>query len=216
MFQPLVLAAQRSSGMACLPDTSLVETFRTCSEVLKHATRGDVRRAAKAAADAARQQSQPVVDAVSQATRDTAQSVSSFSDVLQGDRLNPLALLFCWLHTGSTALADELSSQPLSFVGGAQHGEALFRQTQSSVQHASRPAYQHDSNTSPEDTGLADVMPAPTPTKSTLPVNGRMLTFVTAGGKATLSSAAQTDFQEGSGKEDVLHPCTCCTAWAYA
>ncbi len=54
------------------------------SEVLKHATRGDVQRAAKAAAEMARYQAQPVTDAVGQATRDTAQSASSISNVLQG------------------------------------------------------------------------------------------------------------------------------------
>lgn len=52
--------------------------------MLKHAARGDVRSAAKAAADAARHQSQPIADAVGQATRDSAQSASSFSDVVQG------------------------------------------------------------------------------------------------------------------------------------
>lgn len=52
--------------------------------MLKHASRGDVRSAAKAAADAARHQSQPMADAVGQATRDSAQAASSFSDVVQG------------------------------------------------------------------------------------------------------------------------------------
>ena len=63
------------------------------SEVLKHATRGDVKRAAKAAAEMAKYQAQPVTDAVGQATRDTAQSASSISDVLQGMLLLLLNLL---------------------------------------------------------------------------------------------------------------------------
>ena len=54
------------------------------SEVLKQATKGNVQKAAKAAAELARHQAQPVADAVGQATRDTAHAASSISDVLQG------------------------------------------------------------------------------------------------------------------------------------
>lgn len=56
----------------------------TCSEVLRHATRGDLRGAAQSAVDAARNQSQPVTDAIFQATRSTAESASSLSEALQG------------------------------------------------------------------------------------------------------------------------------------
>ncbi|KAL0037748.1 hypothetical protein WJX77_010712 [Trebouxia sp. C0004] len=134
------------------------------SEVLKHATRGDVRRAAKAAADMARYQAQPVADVVAQATRDTAQSASSISDVLQG---------------------------------GAQNAEALFRQTHSGAQQAGSQAYQpatnalsHDTaSSSPDSVPAAPLQAVQQPSKV---VKGRMLTFVSAGGKATLSSTAQT------------------------
>ncbi|KAL0047600.1 hypothetical protein WJX82_007565 [Trebouxia sp. C0006] len=142
------------------------------SEVLKHATRGDVRRAAKAAADMARYQAQPVTDAVGQATRDTAQSASSISDVLQG---------------------------------GAQNAEALFRQTQSGAQQAGSQAYQQETNdlsqdpafSSPNSFPAAPLEAVEQPSKEP---KGRMLTFVSAGGKATLSSTAQIGSEPISGR----------------
>ncbi|KAL0041678.1 hypothetical protein WJX79_000563 [Trebouxia sp. C0005] len=92
------------------------------SEVLKHATRGDVRRAAKAAADMARYQAQPVADAVGQATRDTAQSASNISDVLQGGAQNAEAL-FHQTQSGAQQVGSEPTSgrskrsQSASFAG---------------------------------------------------------------------------------------------------
>ncbi|KAA6417526.1 MAG: chaperone activity of bc1 complex- mitochondrial-like [Trebouxia sp. A1-2] len=142
------------------------------SEVLKHATRGDVRRAAKAAADMARYQAQPVADAVGQATRDTAQSASNISDVLQG---------------------------------GAQNAEALFHQTQSGAQQVGSQAYQQADNALSQDTAVSspdNVLAAPLQAvqQPSQGVKGRMLTFVSAGGKATLSSTAQTGSEPTSGR----------------
>lgn len=141
------------------------------SEVLKHATRGDVRRAAKAAADMARYQAQPVTDAVGQATRDTAQSASSISDALQG---------------------------------GAQNAEALFRQSQSGAQQAGSQTNSQANNALSQDTAFSSPHQVPAaplqafqqPSKV---VKGRMLTFVSASGKATVSSTAQTGSEPTSG-----------------
>ena len=58
-----------------------------CSDVLRHASKGDLRRAAKAAADAARHQTEPVAAAVGQATKEAAQSVGTVRDILQGEAL---------------------------------------------------------------------------------------------------------------------------------
>lgn len=56
--------------------------------MLRYASRGDLQRAAKAAADAARHQAEPVTAAVGQATAEAAQSVTAVKDVLQGIQLH--------------------------------------------------------------------------------------------------------------------------------
>ena len=96
-------------------------------------------------------------------------------------------------------------------VGGAQNAEALFRQTQSGAQQTGRQAYQQASNAFQQDTAAAasapardmllPLQPAPEPDKG---VQGRMLTFVSAEGKATLSSTAQSGSAPTSGCHSIL------------
>ena len=94
------------------------------------------------------------------------------------------------------------------FAGGAQNAEALFRQTQSGAQHAGSQAYQQANNALSQDTAFSspDSVPAAPlqaveqPSKEP---KGRMLTFVSAGGKATLSSTAQTGSEPTSGDTSV-------------
>ena len=76
---------------------------------------------------------------------------------------------------------------------------------QSGAEQAGQQAYQQASNAFPQNTPVKvshNAMPpalqaAPEPAK---PVQGRMLTFVSAGGKGTLSSNAQTDSKATSGR----------------
>lgn len=90
------------------------------------------------------------------------------------------------------------------FAGGAQNAEALFRQTQSGAQQAGSQAYQQANNalsqdiafSSPDSVPAAPLQAVQQPSKV---VKGRMLTFVSAGGKATLSSTAQTGSEPTSG-----------------
>lgn len=188
------------------------ESLTDRSEVLKHATRGDVRRAAKAAADMARYQAQPVADAVGQATRDNAQSASSISDILQGMLLLVLNLCThcCFARIKTVKYVSFLT---LNYIaGGAQNAEALFRQTQSGAQQAGSQAYQQANNALSQDTASSSpdsVLAAPLqavqqPFKV---VKGRMLTFVSAGGKATLSSTAQTGSESISGDTSIQSCC---------
>jgi len=94
------------------------------------------------------------------------------------------------------------------FAGGAQNAEALFRQTQSGAQHAGSQAYQQANNALSQDTAFSspDSVPAAPLQAVQQPskiIKGRMLTFVSAGGKATLSSTAQTGSEPTSGDTSV-------------
>ena len=95
-------------------------------------------------------------------------------------------------------------------VGGAQNADALFRQTQSGAQQTGRQAYQQASNAFQQDTAASapgrdmqlPFQPAPEPDQG---VQGRMLTFVSVGGKAALSSTAHTGSAPTSGRHSMLH-----------
>ena len=95
-------------------------------------------------------------------------------------------------------------------VGGAQNAEALFRQPQSGAQQTGRQAYQQASNAFQQDAAASTpegnmplaLQPAPESDKG---VQGRMLTFVSPGGKAALSSTAHTGSAPTSGRHSMLH-----------
>ena len=98
------------------------------------------------------------------------------------------------------------------FAGGAQNAEALFRQTQSGAQQAGSQAYQQANNALSQDTAFSspESFPAAPSQAFQQPckvVKGRMLTFVSAGGKATLSSTAQTGSEPTSGDTSVQSCC---------
>lgn len=77
-------------------------------------------------------------------------------------------------------------------VGGAQNAEALFRQTQSGAQQASREAYQQHGGAFPSsDIPQDPVTAVPAATLAPERFQGRILTFVSAGGKGELSSSVQ-------------------------
>lgn len=91
-----------------------------------------------------------------------------------------------------------------NFAGGAQNAEALFHQTQSGAQQVGSQAYQQADNALSQDTAVSspdNVLAAPLQAvqQPSQGVKGRMLTFVSAGGKATLSSTAQTGSEPTSG-----------------
>ena len=75
-------------------------------------------------------------------------------------------------------------------VGGAQNAEALFRQAQSGTQQAGRQAYQQAFSSDNEATfQQGDYAQEAASLPAAKPVHGRMLTFVSDGGKAVLSSS---------------------------
>ncbi len=98
------------------------------------------------------------------------------------------------------------------FAGGAQNAEALFRQTQSGAQQAGSQAYQQETNdlsqdpafSSPNSFPAAPLEAVEQPSKEP---KGRMLTFVSAGGKATLSSTAQIGSEPISGDTSTQSRC---------
>ena len=75
-------------------------------------------------------------------------------------------------------------------VGGAQNAEALFRQAQSGTQQAGRQAYQQAFSSNDEAAfQQEDYAQEAASLLAAKPVQGRMLTFVSDGGKAMLSSS---------------------------
>ena len=88
-------------------------------------------------------------------------------------------------------------------IGGAQNAEALFRQTQPGAQQASRQAVQQDSSAFPSrETRATPQNPAVmehVPSLGPKSVQGRMLTFASAGGKGVLSSSVPASFPSAAG-----------------
>ena len=90
------------------------------------------------------------------------------------------------------------------FAGGAQNAEALFRQSQSGAQQAGSQTNSQANNALSQDTAFSSPHQVPAAPLQAFQqpckvVKGRMLTFVSASGKATVSSTAQTGSEPTSG-----------------
>lgn len=99
----------------------------------------------------------------------------------------------------------------MCIVGGAQNGEALFHQTQPGTQQAGSQAYQQTYSGSHELAFQQEGYAQPDASDLTAKSGpGRMLTFVSGDGKATLSSSVATDNPSPTGK----FICYCSLTWA--
>lgn len=91
-----------------------------------------------------------------------------------------------------------------SIAGSAQNAKALFQQGRSAgAQQAGRQAHQQTSNAFPQtnDVSVSQTVAAPLPAtpQPVTPIHGRTLTFVSADGKAVMSSTTQPGSEIKSG-----------------
>ena len=148
-----------------------------------------------------------------QMLQDISLSLSQMLSAKQPEQQQSLQARFlkcCKVRLGTllSLMLIERCAEPLhdpsGCIGGAQNAEALFRQTQIGAQQVGQQAYQQASAALPgsnaADAPQSPIAAEPAADLSQRTVRGRMLTFVSGGGKAVLSSSVASSSPSAQGQ----------------